>query len=236
MMKKVKAKILLIEDDPNLCMVLKDYLEMQSYWTTVCGDGESGLEEFFRNSYDLCIIDIMLPVKDGFTLAAEIREINKNIPIIFLTARSLNQDRIKGFQIGCDDYVTKPFSTDELSLRIAAILKRCLSKSQMGITDTDTIYAIGSYIFDYSNLTIKNDDNLQRLTKKEADLLHLLCINKNKLLSRSVALKTVWGSDDYFIGRSMDVFITKLRKYLKADNKILISNVHGTGFKLEVKE
>jgi two-component system, OmpR family, response regulator len=230
-----KIKILLVEDDPNLSLVLQDYLEMLDYDIKLCKDGEEGLKAFKRHRFDLCIFDIMMPKKDGFSLAEDVREQNQTIPIIFLTAKSLKEDRIKGFQVGCDDYITKPFSTEELSLRIKAILKRC-QIYQVDTADIDVVFEIGIFSFDSKNMLLSSPDVEQSLTRKEAGLLKLLCQNKNQLLSREYALKAIWGENDYFIGRSMDVFIAKLRKYLKSDPNIVISNVHGTGFKLEVQE
>ncbi len=233
-MINAKARILLVEDDPNLSMVLKDYLEILFYETTLCDDGEEAIETFKHNSFDLCILDVMLPKKDGFTLAREIRKVNKDIPIIFLTAKVLKEDRIKGFQIGCDDYITKPFSTEELSLRIDAILRRTKKKTSFPVVEESEIFILGVFSFDYSNMLLKSAQNEQYLTRKEADLLKLLCLNKNKLVHREIALKSIWGGSDYFTGRSMDVFITRLRKYLKEDPNIAITNIHGTGFKLEI--
>lgn len=228
------AEILLVEDDPNLSEVIKDYLELEGYVITAAYNGEEGLALFYKNAYDLCLIDVMMPKKDGFSLVEDIRKINKNIPVIFITARSMKEDRIKGFRIGCDDYMCKPFSTEEMSLRIQAVLKRCkVKQNDNGILDQE-IFELGKFTFDYTNMTLKSDNSLQKLTRKEAGLLRLLVINKNQLLKRETALKIVWGDDDYFIGRSMDVFITKLRKYLKEDDSITIANVHGTGFKLEI--
>lgn len=235
-MKKHKAKILLVEDDPNLSLVLVDYLEMLTYETILSKDGVNGLNTFKTNNFDLCILDVMMPKKDGFSLAEDIRKINQDVPIIFLTAKSLKEDRIRGFKVGCDDYITKPFSTEELSLRIEAILKRSTIKSKLAVIEKQESYTIGSYTFDYSNMMLINKDKKQNLTRKEADLLKLLCDNKNMILKRETALRNIWGDDDYFIGRSMDVFITKLRKYLKDDPNISITNIHGTGFKLEVLE
>ncbi|MFC2100771.1 response regulator transcription factor [Bacteroidota bacterium] len=230
MKNSIKANILLVEDDPNLSLVLQDYLEMLGYQTVLAKDGDEGLKTYISGKYDLCILDVMMPKIDGFSLAEEIRNKNSEIPIIFLTAKSLKEDRIKGFHKGCDDYITKPFSTEELSLRIEAILRRCRS---LEISD-EVSFGIGKYLFDFTNMLLILDKEKQKLTKKESELLRLLCLNKNKLLSREKALKTIWGDDDYFIGRSMDVFITKLRKYLKADPSVSITNVHGTGFKLEI--
>lgn len=231
---KTKARILLVEDDLNLSTVLQDYLEILGYEVLSCRDGEAGLEVFLKETVDLCLLDIMMPKKDGFTLAADIRAANDLVPIIFLTAKSLKEDRIKGFRTGCDDYITKPFSTEELSLRISAVLKRCQSSLAFN-TEEEVLFQIGNYIFDYTNMSLSLDESRHSLTRKESDLLRLLCENENKLLKRETALKLIWGTDDYFIGRSMDVFITKLRKYLREDPGISITNVHGTGFKLETK-
>lgn len=234
--KNKKFKILLVEDDPNLSFVIQDYLEMLDYDTTVCKDGDEGLMEYHRTTYDLLILDVMMPKKDGFTLAEEIRETDDITPIIFLTAKSLKEDRIKGFHAGCDDYISKPFSTEELSLRIKAILKRCLMRRAYPDEIENKRFTIGKFSFDPGNMMLECGSDQQTLTRKEAALLKLLCQYQNKLLSRETALKSIWGDDDYFIGRSMDVFISKLRKYLKDDPNISITNVHGTGFKLEVKE
>jgi len=231
-----KFNILLVEDDENLSIVLEDYLEMLGYKIVLCRDGEEGIEAFNKYPFDLCILDVMLPKKDGFALAGEIRRINLDTPIIFLTAKSLKDDRIKGFLVGCDDYITKPFSTEELSLRIKAILKRCLNKNQPGGFSGDGCYQIGIFTFDFINMILSAEKSVINLTKKEAALLKILFEYKNQLLPRDIAMKRVWGSNDYFIGRSMDVFIAKLRKYLKTDPGISITNVHGAGFKLEVFE
>jgi len=232
---KTKYRILLVEDDQNLGTVLQDYLEMLEYEVIICRDGIEGLERFHQEEFDLCLLDIMMPRKDGFSLAEEIRSGDERIPIIFLTAKSLKEDRIKGFRLGCDDYITKPFSTEELSLRVKAVLKRCKAPSSPA-PSVETIFSIGKYTFDYGNMELRIGRHLTTLTRKEAELLRLLCENKNQLLKREVALKEVWGSDDYFIGRSMDVFITKLRKYLKDDPEVSINNIHGTGFRLETGE
>ncbi|PLW93979.1 MAG: DNA-binding response regulator [Marinilabiliales bacterium] len=233
--EKVKARILFVEDDPNLSMILKDYLEMIDYAVDHAKDGELGLQLFTKetNSYDLAILDVMMPKKDGFTLAKEMRQKREDIPIIFLTAKNLKEDRIQGFQYGCDDYITKPFSTEELSLRIKAILRRCSATKSLN-PNVEEVFKIGKFEFDSNNLILKSDEGERKLTRKESGLLKLLCINKNTLLPREEALEKIWGENDYFIGRSMDVFITKLRKYLGSDPKIKITNVHGIGFKLEV--
>jgi DNA-binding response OmpR family regulator len=229
------AKILFVEDDPNLSMILQDYLEMIGYYVDHAFDGVAGLDYFRKNKYDLLILDVMMPKKDGFTLADDIRKQNTKVPIIFLTAKNLKEDRIRGFQTGCDDYMTKPFSTEELSLRIKAILKRCaVIKSNVDDKEIET-FTVGKFTFDNSNMILMYDGEERRLTRKETGLLRLLCLNINGLLPREVALETIWGDTDYFIGRSMDVFITKLRKYLKDDPNVRIANVHGIGFKLEVK-
>lgn len=230
----MSVRILLVEDDPNLSLVLKDFLELQGYKVDLFSDGKSGMNAFLANSYDLCLLDVMLPAKDGFSLAEDIRTLNSFIPIIFLTAKSFKDDRVRGFKIGCDDYITKPFSTEELNLRIEAILKRC--HNQVVYSDKTEVYQLGSYTFDFANMSLLIGDDVITLTRKEAELLRLLSRHKNKLLLRETALKAIWGDDDYFVGRSMDVFITKLRKHLKADPRINITNVHGSGFKLEIPE
>jgi len=236
MINSIKPKILLVEDDPNLSLVLQDYLEMMNYDITLCRNGKEGLESFRKNKFNLCILDIMMPVMDGFTLAEEIKKISEAVPIVFLTAKSLKEDRIRGFRLGCDDYIMKPFSTEELSLRIQAILKRCMAQANTNAREEEPIYQIGLYLFDHKNMILRIESKERVLTRKENALLKLLYENRNKLLTRETALKSVWGNDDYFIGRSMDVFITKLRKYLQDDPSILITNVHGTGFKLEIKD
>jgi len=232
----IKPKILLVEDDPNLSLVLQDYLEMMDFEITLCKNGQEGLQAFMKETFHLCILDIMMPVMDGFTLAEEIKKKDETIPIVFLTAKSLKEDRIKGFRLGCDDYIMKPFSTEELSLRIQAILKRCMAQQNNMEKETEPVYQIGKYLFEHKNMILRLDKEERVLTRKENALLKLLYENRNNLLTREIALKSVWGNDDYFIGRSMDVFIAKLRKYLKDDPGISITNVHGTGFKLEIKE
>ena len=227
-----KIKILLVEDDPNLSDVLTDFLDMLGYSVILAVDGSKGLTEFNKSRFDLLILDVMLPVIDGFTLATEIRKADVNIPIIFLTARGQMEDRISGFKAGCDDYITKPFSSEELSLRIEAILRRCRLETK----PADECHKLGDFVFDSANYELRKGDRRINLTPKEAALLRVLCEHKNSLLTREKALKVVWGDDDYFIGRSMDVFITKLRKYLRDDPNVAIVNVHGTGFRLEVKE
>lgn len=224
-------KILLLEDDQNLGEVLKDYLYNEGYSIDLEKDGKVGLEKINRRKYDLCIIDIMLPNINGFDIAKSLREYDQTTPIIFLTAKTLKEDRIKSFKAGADDYITKPFSTEELNLRIKAILKRSGHPQE---DSKQTVYNIGKYKFDYHNLTLKAGKDVTSLTRKEADLLDLLCKNKNNLVSRELALREIWGENDYFASRSMDVFITRLRKYMRPDKNVTIKNVHGTGFRLEV--
>ncbi len=232
-MKKIQIKLLLVEDDNNLGFVISDYLSMNDYEVVLAKDGNEGFDKFKNGNFDLCILDIMLPFKDGFKLAKEIREINKYIPIIFLTARDMEADKIRGFKAGADDYITKPFSTEELSLRIEAILKR--SKYSI-IKNNTNVFSIGKFNFDYTNQILSSSKGERRLTKKESEVLRLLCINTNEIVKREVALKNIWGDDDYFMGRSMDVYITKLRKLLKEDDKVSIVNIPRTGFKLTINE
>ena len=233
-MPKEKAKILLVEDDLNLGFVIKDSLDSLGYKVNLFTDGKSGYQAFFQNSFDLCIFDVMLPKKDGFSLAEDIRQINQDTPIVFLTAKAMEADRIKGFKAGGDDYITKPFSMEEFILRVEAILKRCKAIGEN--TVQKHLFQIGKYSFDYNNLTLSYNKKTQALTRKEADILRLLCINLNEVLKREIALNIVWGNDDYFLGRSMDVFIAKLRKYLKDDPSIQIINVHSVGFKLSIEQ
>jgi len=234
----MKTKILLVEDDINLGDVLRDYLELMDYEVVRAMDGIEGFENFKLQPFDLLILDVMLPRKDGFTLASEIRLLNQQVPIIFLTARGQSEDRVTGFKTGCDDYITKPFSSEELELRIGAILRRCKNSEINGkpLLKHENVFILGKYTFDPANHELRINDKRISLTTKEVDLLRVLYNNKNQLITREKTLKTVWGSDNYFIGRSMDVFITKLRKHLKDDPDISIVNVHATGFRLEVKE
>jgi DNA-binding response OmpR family regulator len=231
-MNSTATKILLVEDDPNLGQLLQEYLEIKGFETTLARDGEKALVLYKGQRYDLCILDVMLPKKDGFSLAKEIRSVNKQIPIIFLTAKSLKEDTLEGLRIGADDYMTKPFSMEELLLRMKAILRRT-SQPAEEVQDIKQ-FTIGSYLFDYEHQTLASVSHTARLTCKESELLRLLCLNLNHTLERSVALKQIWLDDTYFNARSMDVYITKLRKYLKDDPSIEIANVHGTGYKLMV--
>lgn len=226
-----KANILLVEDDENLGLILKDYLEMMDYSVNLKRNGVTGLRAFKQNEFDICILDIMMPIKDGFSLAKDIREINATVPLIFLTAKTMKEDKIKGFKLGADDFITKPFSSEELNLRIEAILRRF--NIQASLNDEQEAFTIGGFEFMYSDQLLIYNKKEQLLTKKEAAVLRLLCLNKNKLVRREDILKNIWGRNDYFMGRSMDVYITKLRKHLSKDKNVKINNIHGTGFKLE---
>jgi two-component system OmpR family response regulator len=227
-MTESKVKVLLAEDDENLGSLLREYLQAKSYETHWVTDGDKAFKSFEKNKYDICILDIMMPVKDGFTLAKEIRMLNREVPIIFLTAKSMKEDVFEGFSIGADDYITKPFSMEELLYRMQAILRR----TKGDISKKQEIYNIGKYRFDTNKHLLILEDKEQRLTTKESDLLRLLCNNANQVLERNFALRTIWIDDNYFNARSMDVYITKLRKYLKEDPSIEIMNIHGTGYKL----
>lgn len=228
-------KILLCEDDENLGMLLREYLQAKGYQAELCPDGEAGYKAFLKSKFDICVLDVMMPKKDGFTLAQEIRQANSEIPIIFLTAKTLKDDILEGFKIGADDYITKPFSMEELVLRVEAILRRVRGKKNK----ESTLYHIGRFTFDTQKqlLTLDNDpEKATKLTTKENELLGLLCSHANEILQRDYALKTIWIDDNYFNARSMDVYITKLRKHLKADDQIEIINIHGKGYKLIVPE
>jgi DNA-binding response OmpR family regulator len=226
-------KILLLEDDTNLGFLLQEHLEMNSYKVKLCRNGEDGFNEYKKDKYSLCLVDVMMPKKDGFTFVKELREFDSIIPVIFLTAKSLKEDRIEGFKIGCDDYITKPFSMEELMLRIQAVLRR--SNNSLYEEITQTFFSIGKFSFDFNLRTLTIRQNKTELTSREAELLRLLCIYQNKILERETALKTVWGNDSYFNSRSMDVFISRLRKYLKDDPAINLMNIHGKGYKLMVQ-
>ena len=230
-MEEINIKVLLAEDDENLGALLREYLIAKGLKTDLFVNGELALEGFKKNKYDLCILDVMMPKMDGFTLAREIKKINGNIPIIFLTAKSLKDDVIEGFSVGADDYMTKPFSMEELLFRIKAILRRTSVNS---VSEGNDSFTIGNYEFDSQKQILKIGDKEQKLTTKESELLKLLCSNMNNVLERNFALKTIWQEDSYFNARSMDVYITKLRKYLKEDSSIQILNIHGKGYKLIV--
>lgn len=223
------AKILLVEDDPNLGTILNEYLQAKSFDSHLRKDGKEGFDEFMQNDYDMCILDVMMPIKDGFTLAKEIRRVNHEIPIIFLTAKSLKEDKIEGFKIGADDYLTKPFSMEELLLRVKAILKRTRMITKEKQKEE---FEFGDFKLNSKRQVLVHNNEEQKLTSKENELLRLLCVHLNDVLDRSYALKKIWGDDSYFNSRSMDVYITKLRKYLKKDERVQLINVHGKGFKL----
>ncbi|MGD2033483.1 MAG: response regulator transcription factor [Bacteroidales bacterium] len=224
-----EIKILLAEDDENLGSLLREYLIAKKYETDWCLNGEEAYKKFVKNTYDLCVLDIMMPVKDGYTLAKEIRMTNAEIPIIFLTAKSQKEDILEGFQAGCDDYITKPFSMEELLYRIEAILRRTGRHDKY---NTQKEFTIGKYHFETDKQLLTINNKTVKLTTKESELLRLLCLNKNSVLERNFALKSIWIDDNYFNARSMDVYIAKLRKYLKEDPSVEIINIHGKGFKL----
>ncbi len=232
MLPTMKISILLAEDDINLGFVIADQLRAEGYHVSLTTDGVEALKRFNEQPYHLCIFDVMMPKKDGFTLARDIRQINSDVPILFLTAKSMTEDKIEGFNSGGDDYLTKPFSVEELNLRIKSLLKRVNIRTEI---PEEKVFNVSSFIFDTENLTLTLNGTAQSLTKKEAQILKILYKFKNQVLPREVILNTVWGQDDYFVGRSLDVFITKLRKYLKEDERIQILNIHGVGFKLEIK-
>lgn len=227
-----KLKILLCEDDENLGMLLREFLQAKGFYADLCPDGDKGYKAFLKGKYDLCVLDVMMPKKDGFTLAQEIRNVNSEVPIIFLTAKNMKEDVLQGFKLGADDYITKPFSMEELVSRISAILRRVRGKKDKEIT----VYRIGKYTFDTQKQTLIADNKTQKLTTKESELLSLLCQHINEILERNYALKSIWIDDNYFNARSMDVYITKLRKHLKDDPSIEIINIHGKGYKLIAPE
>ena len=227
-----KLNILLCEDDENLGMLLREYLQAKGYNAELCPDGEAGYKAFIKNKYDICVFDVMMPKKDGFTLAKEVRAINSDVPIMFLTAKNLKDDIFEGFKIGADDYITKPFSMEELTLRMEAILRRVHGKKNREVT----VYQIGQFNFDAKKQILSIGDKSTKLTTKESELLNLLCAHQNEILQRDFALKSIWVDDNYFNARSMDVYITKLRKHLKDDPSVEIINIHGKGYKLIVPE
>ena len=225
----IKTRILLAEDDENLGSLLKEYLNIKGYETELFPDGNKAFKGFIKEHFDLCILDIMMPGKDGFTVAKEIRLINSDIPIMFLTAKSHKEDVLEGFAIGADDYIIKPFSMEELLSRIEAILRR----TKHGLDgDSQDVFQLGNYVFETEKQLLTHGTKVQKLTTKESELLKLLCTNKNRVLERNFALRTIWIDDNYFNARSMDVYITKLRKYLKDESSIEIINIHGKGYKL----
>lgn len=224
-----KKTILLCEDDENLGMLLREYLQAKGFDTVLCADGEQGLEVFKASEFALCVFDVMMPRMDGFTLAREIRALNSDVPIVFLTAKTLKEDVLEGFKIGADDYITKPFSMEELTFRIEAIMRRVGGKKNR----EKTVYRLGNYEFDTLKQTLTfNGEQVQKLTTKENELLSLLCQHANEVMQRDYALRTIWVEDNYFNARSMDVYITKLRKLLKDDPEVEVINIHGKGYKL----
>jgi DNA-binding response OmpR family regulator len=224
-------QLLIAEDDLNLGQILKEYLELKGYRATLTRDGQEAVDAFKRNQYDLCLLDVMMPKMDGFAVGKEIRAINPDTPFIFLTARSQQEDTLKGLQLGADDYIKKPFSMEELTLRLQAVLRR----ADIGEPRQEQ-FTLGNYAFDYTRHQLKLADDVRRLTAKEAELLLLLCQTMNKTLNRSAALKIIWGDDSYFNARSMDVYITKLRKHLRDDKGVNIITVHGQGFRLVIDD
>lgn len=228
----MKAHLLYIEDDESLSFVTRDNLELEGYQVTWCKDGKEALEKIAKENFDLFILDVMLPEMDGFTLAQKIREYDTQVPILFVTAKSLKEDRLHGLRIGGDDYITKPFSIEELILKIEIFLKR----RQIVQAESPKVQKLGIFEFDHKNLQLRTPDQERILTQKEADLLNYFINHKNQLIRRSAILKTIWGEDDYFLGRSLDVFISRLRKYLRAEERIKIENVHGIGFRFILNE
>lgn len=224
-----KPKILLVEDDPSLGFVVKDNLSMKGYDVTLCKDGEEGEREFSKGAFQLCLLDVMLPKKDGFALARTIRETNTEVPILFLTAKAMTDDKLEGFGTGADDYITKPFSLEELYCRIEVFLKRSTTAN----ADSGKPLTLGQYEFDTANFTLRLNGEERVLTSREAEILKQLYLHRERVLKREEILMAVWGNDDYFLGRSLDVFISKIRKYLKDDPSVQITNFHGVGFKLE---
>ena len=227
-----RMRILLCEDDENLGMLLREYLQAKGFNADLYADGESGYKAFLKGKYDICVLDVMMPKKDGFSVAQDIRTVNSEVPIIFLTVIFLKEDILEGFKIGADDYITKPFSMEELVFRIEAILRRVKGKKGREIT----MYKIGKFTFDTQKQQLMINDKVTKLTTKESELLSLLCNHVNEILERNFALKTIWIDDNYFNARSMDVYITKLRKHLKEDPSIEIINIHGKGYKLIAPE
>ncbi|MFC3879718.1 response regulator transcription factor [Algoriphagus namhaensis] len=228
-----KARLLVVEDDPNLGDILEEYLEMKGYEPTLCRDGEEGWNKFKKDKYDLCLMDVMMPKKDGFTLAKEIKKVQEDLPILFLTAKNQKDDVIEGLKIGADDYITKPFSMEELLLRVNAILKRTKKSDEVATLKN---YSFGDFVLHYDEQYLVGPKGKHKLTSKENELLRILAAELNKLVNRSHALKQIWGDDSYFNARSMDVYLSKIRKLLKDDPKVQIITVHGEGFKLIVTE
>lgn len=226
-MHKQQLKILLAEDDLNLGILLMDYLETEGFDVKLCKDGELAIKAYLNDPFDLCLLDVMMPKMDGFSVAKEIREKDKKIPIIFITARSLKDDKLKGYELGADDYITKPFDEEELLWKIKAVIRRI---PQTKTENIPSVFSIGRYSFNYNNQSLTLDNKIKRITEKESDILKYLFDHRNNLIKREEMLKDLWGENDYFLGRSLDVFITKMRKYLIDDPNISIENVFGVGF------
>jgi DNA-binding response OmpR family regulator len=226
-MQAKKFKVLLAEDDLSLGYVIKDNLQDAGYDVVLCPDGQTAIEKFDKTQYDICLLDVMMPHKDGFTVAKKIRQQSDMIPILFLTAKSMEEDKIKGFLTGADDYITKPFSMQELLLRMDVFIRRTRKLHAESIRE----FTIGNMKFSYTDLKLHTPLETFTLTQKEADLLKFLCEHANHILKRDEVLLNVWGKDDYFLGRSMDVFMTKLRKYFKSDPNIILETIHGVGFR-----
>jgi DNA-binding response OmpR family regulator len=225
-----KAKVLLAEDDASLGFIIKDALEEDGYEVVHCADGQTAIDRFHKNDFDICLLDVMMPNKDGFAVAKKIRAQTDLVPVLFLTAKSMEEDKIKGFQSGADDYITKPFNMSELLLRMEVFLRRTRKMHSEKVQE----YQIGKLKFSYTDLKITSDKGSSSMTQKEADLLKFFCQHPNKVLKREEVLLNVWGKDDYFLGRSMDVFITKLRKHFKADPEVILETIHGVGFRFNV--
>ena len=226
----MKAHLFYVEDDESLSFVTRDNLELQDYKVTYCPDGRTAMAAIKEETFDLCILDVMLPDVDGFTIAEEIRKFNTQVPILFLTAKSMKEDRIKGLRLGADDYITKPFSIEELLLKIEIFLRR----SKVSKMPLPTYLTVGNYVLDHKNLSLKYGEQSKNLTQKEADLLKMFMESQNEVIKRSFILESLWGEDDYFLGRSLDVFISRLRKYLSQDPRIKIENIHSVGFKMKL--
>ena len=229
-MQSIKANVLLAEDDLSLGYVIKDNLEQEGYRVLLCADGEQALQHFQKDEFDICLLDVMMPVKDGFSVAKKIRQKSDLIPILFITAKSMEEDKLKGFMSGADDYITKPFSMKELLMRMEVFLRR----TKKLFSDQTQEFIFGKFRFSYTDLKIYNGNEISNLTQKEADLLKFLCEHPNHILKRDEVLLNVWGKDDYFLGRSMDVFITKLRKHFKNDTAVNLETIHGVGFRFNI--
>ncbi|MBQ9638020.1 MAG: response regulator transcription factor [Bacteroidales bacterium] len=221
-------KLLVAEDDPNLGTILKAYLTQKGYTVFLAADGQQAIDLFRAGEIDACILDVMMPVKDGFTVAKEIRRVDKRIPILFLTAKNMESDKLKGFEIGADDYVTKPFSMEELLARVNATIRRSFDENK----PENNVFNLGHFVFDYNHMMLTINGESRKLTSKESELLRLFCMNFGQVVDRSSTLQKIWRDDSYFAARSMDVYITKLRKYLRPDESVQIVNIHGVGFKL----